>query len=226
MHIRPIILPLTFLVLASTASAAPQESDLSVYGKLGGLGASIGIGKAINEQFSIRAGIAGGGSYKKDKNISGIDYEAKFKPGTSLEVLADWYPLESSGFRLTGGLLLGQQAKVELKGKQSGQGNYSINDRSYSAATVGDLRGTVKTNSVKPYLGIGWDSDRPGKRGWHFVSDAGVLFLGKGKTTLDAGGAANNAALRADLDAERSQLSSKFKNNAALVLSVGASYSF
>ena len=226
MRIRSLTTPLAFLVFATAANAAPSESDLSVYGKLGGLGASIGVGKVIDEQVSVRVGITGSGSQKKDKDISGINYEGKFKPGTSLEAMADWYPVSGSGFRLTGGLLIGQQAKIELKGKRNGQGNFSINDRHYSAATVGDLRGTVKTNAVKPYLGIGWDSERPGKKGWHFVSDAGLIFFGKGKTTLTASGATNNAALRADLDAERSQLSSKFKNNAALVLSVGASYSF
>lgn len=207
------------------AEGKPDGGSDFVYGKLGNLGLGVGYGKLINESVAVRIGISGGAEYKGDKEFSGIDYDIKQKPGTSLEVLVDWYPSTGSGFRLTGGLVY-NHSKGDLKGKKDSAGNFSINDHSYSASAVGDLKGSVKFNNLMPYVGVGWDSDQPGKKGWRFISDVGITYPGNGRTSLSASGAASNATLRQDVEAERRQLSSDFKRNLGLVVAVGVSYAF
>ncbi|MBK9395500.1 MAG: hypothetical protein IPN40_17195 [Uliginosibacterium sp.] len=81
----------------------------------------------------------------------------------------------------------------------------------------------IKFNTVKPYLGIGWESKAVGEKGWRFVSDLGVIYCGKGKATLDATGAAGNAALQRDLASERKDLQ---KQGAAIVVGLGVAYAF
>lgn len=195
------------------------------YGKLGSLGLGAGFGTSIGENVALRIGINGAAEYTHDKKFSGVDYDIKNKPGASLEALADWYPMTGSGFRLTGGLLF-NHSKTELTGEKNSAGNFSINDRVYAATAVGDLKGSVKFNKLAPYFGVGWESERPGKKGWRFLGDAGVAFLGKGRTSLSASGAAGNAALRQDVEAERRQLASDFKHNLGVLVSVGAAYAF
>lgn len=230
MKLRVAYVPIIASALLGGAGVAQAEGKSDggsqfVFGKLGTLGLGMGYGKAINESVAVRIGISGGAEYTDDKKYSGIDYNIKQKPGTSLEALADWYPIPGSGFRLTGGLMY-NNAKGNLEGKKDSAGNFSINDHTYSASAVGDLKGSVKFNKLMPYFGVGWESDRPGSKGWRFISDAGVAYLGKGRTSLSATGASGNAALRQDIEAEKRQLASDFKHNAGLIVSVGASYSF
>lgn len=230
MKLRVAYVPIVFsavLVGASIAHADGASGGASpfVYGKLGSLGLGVGFGTSIRENVAVRIGINGGAEHTNDKKFSGIDYDIKNKPGTSLEALADWYPMAGSGFRLTGGLLYAN-AKVDLTGEKNSAGSFSINDHIYTASAVGDLKGSVKFNKLTPYLGVGWESDRPGKNGWRFLGDAGIAFYGKGRTSLSASGAASNAALRQDVEEESRQLASDFKRNAGVLVSVGAAYAF
>jgi len=117
-------------------------------------------------------------------------------------------------------------AKADLKGRKNSAGNYRIGDQTYTAAAVGDLKGSVKFDKFAPYFGVGWESDRPGVKGWRFISDAGVTYLGKGRASLSASGAAGNAALRQDVEDERRQLAADSKHNVGLIVSIGAAYSF
>ncbi len=225
------IAPLPLLAAALLGSPAIHAQDASAggsqfaYGKLGNLGLGAGVGTLLNRDAVLRLGANGGARYNGERKFSGIEYDIKDKPGTTLEVLADWYPLAGSGLRLTGGLLLGN-ARAALEGKRDAAGNYSINNRSYSAATVGELKGKVKFNTLAPYLGVGWESERPGKKGWHFFGDAGLVYLGKGDTSLSATGAAGNAALRRDIESEKRQLSSDLKHNLGMAVSLGVVYAF
>ncbi|MBI1907259.1 MAG: hypothetical protein HYS20_13660 [Rhodocyclales bacterium] len=217
------------LVLAGTGTAwaggLSGDDGRFVYGKLGSMGLGAGFGMAINDNVTLRLGIGGGAEYSHDRKLSGIKYDIKNKPAASLEVLADWYPFADSGLRLTGGLMYGN-AKGSLAGKKDSAGNFSINDHSYAATAVGELKGAVKYNKFAPYVGVGWESARPGTKGWRFIGDAGVAYLGKGRTSLSASGAAGNAALGQDVAQERRQLASDFKHNGSLIVSIGAAYSF
>lgn len=196
-----------------------------VYGKAGTLGLGVGFGAAISDRFSARLGINGGAEYKHDKSYSGVAYGIENKPGTSLEALADWYPLAGSGFRLTTGLIY-NNTKTALTGKAGSAGNFNLNDHLYASAATGAVQGSIKYNKVAPYFGVGWESARPQEKGWHFMGDAGILYLGKGRVNLSAAGTGANPALSKDVEEEKRQLESDFKRSLGLAASIGAAYSF
>jgi hypothetical protein len=230
MKLRITYVPIFVIAILGCAGGVKAESntgdgDRFVYGNVGSLGTGVGFGKLISENIVLRVGVSGGAVYTVDQKYSGIDYEIKDKPGTSLDAMADWYPISGSGFRLTGGLMI-NNAKNDLTGKKDPSGNFSINDHTYAASTVGDLKGSVKFNTLAPYLGIGWESDRTSKKGWRFISDLGIAYLGNADTSLTASGGSSNAALRQDIEAERRQLASEYNHSICLVLSIGTSYSF
>jgi len=209
------------MLAAGNASAAgdPQTASDSVFASVGIGGLNLGYGKRVNNQWGGRVMLNSGIKYDNDnESIHGNHYDFDYKSGTGLSVLADFYPINDSGFRVSGGLQFARH-KYELAGKAS---SYTFNGHSYSAADVGKLTGEAKYKSVAPYLGIGWES-KPSATGWRFVSDLGARFIGKSSSRLDSSNASTNAALRQDLATEQSHLK---KNGAEIVVSVGVSYSF
>lgn len=222
MKLRIATVPLIVTALLATTARAEGQS---VHAKLGSLGLGVGYGTLLGDDLGLRLGISGGARSNDDKRISGIKYDIEARSGTSLEALADWYPIAGSGFRLSGGLML-NNGELDLEGERDAAGNFSINNRRYAAGAVGTLKGSVEFNRALPYVGVGWESERPGGKGWRFTSDLGVAYLGKGRVSLSASGAAGNAALREDLAREKRQLEDKFDRNVGVIVSVGAAYSF
>lgn len=214
------------LLMGSIGASRADGVPGFVYGKAGTLGLGAGFGAAISDRLSVRLGISGGAEYKHDKSYSGVDYDIKDRPGTSLEALADWYPLAGSAFRLSAGLMYMNNAKGTLTGKADSAGNFSLNDHLYPSSATGTVQGSIKYNKIAPYLGVGWESARPQDKGWRFIGDAGVLYLGKGRVSLSSAGAGANPALGRDVEEEKRQLESDFKHNLGLVASIGAAYSF
>lgn len=216
------------IALAICGPAASQErhdATTFAYGKVGATGLAAGLGWVANDQFALRLGAAGGAEYKGKYRANGGDYGVKRKFDRSLEAFADWYPSPGNGFRLTAGVLI-SDAKSSLSGRTNRDGHYVINNTAYITSSVGDLSGTMRHNRVAPYLGLGWESAHPGQRGWRFVSDAGFHYFGNARTSLHASGAATNAGLRQDLEADRRRLDSRQRNAISAALSVGAAYSF
>ncbi|MBK9395508.1 MAG: hypothetical protein IPO35_10785 [Uliginosibacterium sp.] len=198
--------------------------DGSIYAGGSSFGATVGYGQRLSDSWAARVMINSGGrsGTEKDKNIGDNHYDVKAKIGPGATLLADFYPITGSGFRLSGGMNI-SRIKGELSGRSDGAGGYNINGHRYSSTEVGSLTAQIKFNTVKPYLGIGWESKALGEKGWRFVSDLGFIYCGKGKATLDATGAAGNAALQRDLASERKDLQ---KQGAAIVVGLGAAYAF
>lgn len=217
----------TFPLLFCCAMASHAE-DRFAYGQVGGLGATIGVGSIINENFRFRAGIAAGAPRKSDRNMGGNNYDLRLKPGASMEGLVDWYPYAGNGFRVTSGLLYMSNLKENIKANPDAAGSYTINNQRYSATDVGTLSGKTSFNKFAPYLGVGWESLAPSRKGWRFVGDAGVMLLTGGKTSLSALGAADNSALAQDVEAERNRVAAASGNSrrGLLTLSLGAGYTF
>ena len=213
------------LLLCMTGTA--RADDTFAYGKLG-LGAGVGIGTRLNENFSIRGGINGPASRNFDRDIGGNNHDVKAKIDGSLEAMVDWFPYADNGFRVTAGMLYLKNFREELKGNTNSSGNYNINNRSYTAGEVGQLSGSIDHKNFAPYLGVGWESALASKKGWRFIGDAGVMVTSGGSTSLSTLGSANNAALRQDVEAERQRVAADFgdRRRWSLLLSLGAAYSF
>jgi hypothetical protein len=210
------------LAFNTAHSAGPIDgANDSVFASIGIGGVDLGYGKRFNNRWGgrvmLNSGIKGDADNVK---IHGNRYDAEYKKSPGIGILADLYPIDDSGFRVSGGLYIANH-KAEIDGRGSA-GSYNFNGHSYTTAQVGRLTGETKYQSVAPYIGIGWDS-KPSNSGWRFVSDLGVKYIGKSSSKLDASGAASNATLRQDIAAERKHLK---EDAAELIATVGVSYSF
>jgi hypothetical protein len=226
---RPFVLSLAACAAigaAPTASAADAESHGSVSVTVSPLGLSLGLlHYSVSDDVSVRLGLSTGGlvtEKRKDVELEGNRYDLRQRAGPGLSLLADYHPWHDTGWRLTGGLVVAR-FKTTLTGRADGAGNYAINDRSYSTAQVGTLGGTMKSKPVNLYLGGGWESRPAGAAGWRFVSDLGLLVMGKSRTTLTASAGSGNAALQQDLAAEGRQLN---RPGLGLLGSVGVAHGF
>lgn len=210
---------------AQAQSASPPVSgwqERGVYAAVGTNGLNLGYSQRFSERWGGRAVLFTGlKTDAKDIKINGNKYDGEIESGPGVGLFADFYPVRDSGFRVTGGLLIGKNSIEDLKAKPR-NGSYVFNGNRYSAAAVGKTGGEADYNSVAPYLGIGWASPQMGSR-WRLMADLGVKYVGEADAKLTATGSANNAALRRDLAAE----AKKFDDKAyGVVASVGVSMSF
>lgn len=210
------------LLAAGMANAADPAVSLngSAFATIGSDGLNLGYGKRFNALWGGRVMLNSGiAPHNDNAEISDNHYDAKFKKSAGVNILADLYPIEGSGFRVSGGLSIANY-KNELANGSAG--SYSFNGHTYSAAQVGQLSGEQKYKSVAPYIGIGWES-RSSESGWRFVSDLGVAYLGKSSSSLSASRGATNSILQQDVAAEAKQLN---ESTALIIFNVGASYAF
>lgn len=200
---------LSFLVLGAFAVGHAVADDFAVSGKLGTLGLGVEVTKSFSESITGRVGL-NGSNYNKTGTESGVEYDFKLKLQT-VSALADWYPWQGA-FRGTVGLVYNNN-KMDFSAKPS-SGNYTINDKSYTAAEVGSLNGGIKFDNVAPYIGIGWGNPVAKEKDWGFVVDLGLLAQGSPKASMSVTcgsaivGTAKCTSLNTDADAERQQMES------------------
>jgi hypothetical protein len=204
-------------------SNSKQPLGLGVTARVGTLGLGVDVAKSFSPQFSSRLGF-NFGSVNTSRTESGVSYDKLNL--SSVQLLGDYHPF-GGGFRITGGLL-SQSNKFAVTGKPDGNGTYTIDNTTYTAAQVGSLTGEYQYgNSIAPYLGIGFG--QPANEGFGFNADLGVMFTGSPKVGLTASNPAfnNNATTRAGLDRQERQTENDLKGfNVYPVLSVGVSYGF
>lgn len=218
-------LALTLTLITGTSSQAAQsDPQQTIYGMVSPFGVGVGWGHRINEHWSTRIYLNSGtiGQAKAHGDLNDIRYESKWKASPSLNALTDYFPWQDSGWRLSAGLITANM-HVDLKGQANAQGQYTLNHHSYTAAQVGSLNGRLKYGPLSLYLGGGWESAPAADKGWRFVSDVGLFYAGRASASLEASGAAGNAALQADVEAESRRLR---KQGLGAAISLGAGYSF
>ncbi len=144
----------------------------------GGVGAEWTM--PVSERVQTRVAL----SYLKvdaDEESDDIEYSAEFD-NIALGVLLDWHPF-AGGFRMSAGMALADFG-IDLQANAQEE-PYEIGDNEYT----GDLQldGAVDFNKVAPYFGIGWGAS-VGETGLSFVTNLGVLLIGKPTVSLDASG--------------------------------------
>lgn len=200
------------LVLSALPMAAFAGDAGVIYTQLSTNGLGLGYAKSIGDDFAVR-----GQLNKYDYSYSGD--VGDFGAGSSLDVnlklssvqlLGDWYPT-AGGWRLSGGLVFNDN-KVTL----AGVGN--VNGK---PATVA---GEVKlSNSVSPYLGVGYSTRPKDAKGFGFNFDLGVMFQDPTVSLIASG----VGVTQADIDAQKQKVIDavdQLKNMP--VLGVGISYAF
>lgn len=206
------ILTALLLGLAMAQSAQAQWApDVNV----GTLGAGAGATIALTGSTSARFAVAGW-TFNRDISESGVDYRAKLKL-LNAPILLDWHP-GGGWFRLSGGIVVNGD-KATLDAVPSSGTTFTFNNVTYNASEVGSATGSVKVNSVAPYVGIGFGNPVGHDTNWSFSTDLGAMYLGKPKASLTVTCSASISAstcaqLQSDASAELDQLNdaiSKFK---------------
>jgi hypothetical protein len=192
-----------------------------------GIGLDYDVG--LNRYLSVRVGYTGG-SYNVDVDTSDAKYSGSIKPSMG-EALLDWYP-SGGGFHLTGGATSGN-TRIDVTGVPGPQG-FTINGHTYTSADVSSVNGYAKySNSVAPYIGLGWGKSVGTHEHLHFLFDIGAIYAGKPKVTLNAvcGPAASVyecAFVQSDIQSERAKLQQDANNDAQWypVVGLGLAYRF
>jgi hypothetical protein len=173
--------------------------------------------------------------FNVDYASQGIDYKAKFNP-TNVHLLGDFFPF-GGGLRLTGGLVF-QSNQFNATGTPNSSAipggvptQINLGGVNYNIADVGTVSSEGSfSNSVAPYLGIGFGT--PISPGLGFNFDAGVMFAGSANVKLRANIPSSVPAVLQDqirsslADQERRTNNDIGGFNIYPVISVGVSYAF
>jgi hypothetical protein len=173
--------------------------------------------------------------FNVDYASQGIDYKAKFNP-TNVHLLGDFFPF-GGGLRLTGGLVF-QSNQFNATGTPNSSAipggvptQINLGGVNYNVGDVGTVSSEGSfSNSVAPYLGIGFGT--PISPGLGFNFDAGVMFAGSANVKLRANIPSSvPAALQDQIRSSLAEQERKTNNdiggfNIYPVISVGISYAF
>ena len=170
---------------------------------------TLGVGADIAAAFGSHVGLRSGFNFFPtdiDITVSDIPYQIDFASPTFTFVL-DLYLV--GPLRLSGGGVFSPD-DIVLAGEITGP--VDINGTVYTPAQIGTLTGTIFTNELSPYAGIGLGN--PGRSKFGFFLDLGVAFHGTPGFTLTAvGGSANNLLqFQSDLAAEEQSVLADLSN--------------
>lgn len=160
---RLFIALLALLPLAGMAQA--QDKSVSIAARVSTLGGGLEFKYPFHEKFNARLVV---NQYDKSANETrkGNRYEGDLELST-YGIIGDWHPT-GGGFRLSAGLLSNGN---ELKARTAGD-NYTFGGRRYA----GNASAVADFDSLAPYIGLGWSSQKP--KGWSFDFEVGALFQG------------------------------------------------
>jgi hypothetical protein len=213
----------------------PKKWAVGVHTQLSTTGfVGVDAGYKFSPNLHTRVGINTIG-FNLDYTSQGIDYKASLSP-TNVHLLGDFFPF-GGGLRLTGGLVF-QSNQFNATGTPNSSAipggiptQINLGGTTYNVSDVGTVSSEGSfSNSVAPYLGIGFGT--PLSPGLGFNFDAGVMFAGSANVKLRANipstvPAALQSQIRTSLaEQERKTNSDIGSFNVYPVISVGISYAF
>jgi hypothetical protein len=206
------------------ATALTRGQAIAIAPKVGTTGAGADLTIGLARSLNLRLGAAGW-SRSETRTEQEIEYDADLSL-VSGEILLDVH-LGGRGFRISaGGIVNGN----EVTAVSTEDAVYTINGVPYPVGLVGRLSGSVETNAVAPYLGIGWgNAVAPGSR-WRFAMDVGACYQGSPEVSLRAEPLSPGLLperFEQDLEAERREIEDDLESYTIYpVLSLGVSYRF
>jgi len=222
----PSITVIALAALAAFAAPARAQIWLSAGIQGGTLGAGVQGDILLTSHIGARAMYNGILSLSTNQTNSGITYTGKFAL-KNIPLLLDIYPSAHGSFHFTGGLVLNQN-KVTATGVLGAGSTITINGAQYTEAQLGGpLVGTISYPSTAWYAGLGWGTPYHKDSHWGFVCDIGVMGATP-TASLSAPGAASNATLQADLQAQADSTQKNLKKYASYwpAISFGVNYKF
>ena len=201
------------LVLAALPVAAVAGDMGTIYTQIGSNGLGLGYAKSVSQDWAVR------GQYNALPKTSFSGDVGDFGSGntlvvdiawSSVQLLGDWYPSDG-GFRVSGGVVFNSN-KITLAG--TGTVNNTPGQTVNAEIKMSD--------SVAPYVGIGYSTRPKDAKGFGFTYDLGVMFQNP-KSTLTATG----TVTQADIDAQNAKVQDAIdKLKVMPAFSIGVSYSF
>ena len=168
---------------ATSGSAHPVGIGF-VFGTLG-LGGQAAVG--LNQKFDIR-GELNFLRFSRSTTRDGIHYAGSIHMG-NVGILLDWFPW-ANGFHITPGLLVYNGNEITGGANVPGGLPFHVGNAIYVSSTATPVTGTatIGVNKVAPEVLFGWGSMVPRSHHWSVVFDAGVLFWGSPKVTMNLTG--------------------------------------
>ncbi len=202
------------LLIAATPNALVAQS-IAVSPHVGTLGLGIDAGVALSQAVSVRAGL-NFQPYAPEPDLSDVVFTLNL-PSPSLSAILDVHPGGRS-FRFSFGFIyFGSDLDLDAILDEP----VDVGDATYAPSELGTLTGTLVTNALAPYVGLGIGNIDAGGTG--FFLDLGAAFHGTPDVQLTASGpVASDPEFRAELDKETAAIRddvSSFK--AYPVVSVG-----
>ncbi len=193
---------LSCALLAPAAARADVLAQSATDLHVSSLGYGVALSHAIAPGAELRLS-TGTLALTRSGSADNLDYTGTARL-RNVAALLDFHPGRTP-FRLSAGMLFGSD-RIDVTGTSSGNGTYTINGNTYTAAQVGTVTGSAKLGSSAPYVGFGIGAPR--RRGTYFTADAGVVFRSV-STTLDASGPATQMPqFQADLAQARRDFAS------------------
>ena len=199
------------MMMALPLVASAGDSGV-VYGQLSTNGLGVGYAASVKGDWAARVQF---NSFKMAFSGDVGDFGANSKLTAdinlqSILLLADWYPT-TTGFRVSGGVVVNNN-KVTI----TGTGKVNNKD----ATVNGELK---MSDSLSPYLGLGYSTRPKDAKGLGFNFDLGVLFQSP-KVSLTADGA---LIQQSDIDSQlKTMQDAADKLKIFPVLGLGVSYAF
>lgn len=232
MRIADFVVSLLPLCVASLPAQQPppsteapaHHSDMSVALRVSTTGFGGEVAKLLAGHVAARVG-GSVYSWSTSKSQSGISYDASLKLHT-FSALVDFFPHGRGSFHVTGGLVT-NPLTISATGVPRGSGTFTINGNQYTPSQVGTLTATGDFQSAIPYFGFGWGTPASSGGAVKFLFDFGAA-LGKPRISLNATGAASNAQLASDLQAQQAQTEHDVRRFLRVypVLDLGLGYRF
>lgn len=185
---------------------------------------TLGVGADIAAAFGSHIGLRSGFNFFPtdiDATVSDVDYQIDFASPTFTAML-DLYLL--GPLRVSGGAIYTTD-DIVLAGELTGP--VDINGSIYTPTQVGIITGTIVTNELSPYAGIGLGN--PARSKFGFFLDLGVAFHGTPAFTLEAVGGSASTLLQfqSDLAAEEQSIQDELTNITVYpVVAIGFSIGF
>jgi len=175
---------LTILMLLSLGSTSVFAQDWAIALKASTLGGNVELYRSFGESFNVHLGA---NYFALKQDLDGTeDYTAEADAGLmSFSALGDFFPVQSSSFRITAGLLFNLN---EVDAILTPIKSYTVGGDEYTPDDLGTLDANIKFNPLAPYIGLGFGNPTSGESGFGFSFDVGTMYQGGSIVNLTAEG--------------------------------------
>jgi hypothetical protein len=152
---------------------------------------SLGVGIVAATPLSLRTNLRAGFNmlgYSRSFQADGIDYDGVLTL-RSFETLLDWYPFKGS-FHVSPGALIYNGNRLKANASVPANESFTLNGVSFVSDPAAPVTGTgmLKFNPAAPMALVGWGNVVPRTKRLSLAVEAGVVFQGSPKATLNLTG--------------------------------------